>query len=355
LTVIAKVHRGLQGAHSKAKIVEFFKEHLSSFYQWIEFLVAKRALLGTCASFIGMIASTDPGLLREIMASPRAFELAVSVWSSEDESGRYPVLSKYGDCPILDVVMGFRRHEVGRVTFRAYLDEVRGRVENMATIVRVRSQQLIQRFNEKEFRWDFALQHLLELLNLSRALLVGHGGWVAVCGTEDLLRLFTAGVGAFSAGKESADCWKLVLKALSNIHKLTFEAPLGTYPALLKVVAMIRGGVLRLLITCALRFPNNTAEFNTTSLIIRNLTAYAFYHEVLRVLEPAAFEIVTMMEALNRTPDCERLRLIVTTAVGHATEIHTDLRDTPRRFCDGLSVCCLFHLQSSSLTHDRSD
>ncbi|RXW12396.1 hypothetical protein EST38_g13459 [Candolleomyces aberdarensis] len=337
-TVITRVHRGLCAGHpSKPRIAQYFRENLASFYQWIEFLVSKRILLGTSASLIGMIASTDSQLLLNIMASPRALELAVSVWSSEDNSGRHPVLSKYRHCPILDVVMGFRRHEVGKTMFKAYLDEEPGRVGNMAKIVRVRTQQLVQRFNEKELQWDFALEHLLQLLNLSWGLLGGHKGWVAVCGTEDLLKLFTASLGVFSAGEESLDCWRLVLKALFRIHELTFEPSLGTYPALLKVAAITKGGVLRLLIECALRFVSNTEKFDTTSLIIRRLTAYAFYHEVSQALTPATLDLADRMENLGRTDEGEKLRLIITTGVKHAASIHDDLRDAPRRFCDGLS------------------
>ncbi|RXW12822.1 hypothetical protein EST38_g13029 [Candolleomyces aberdarensis] len=325
-TVITAVCHGVMNGHpSKPKMTRFLKENLGSVYQWIEFLVAKRILFGTSASLIAMIASMDNQLLLDIMSSSRAFELTVSIWSREDDSGQYPVLSKHDACPLLGLMMGFLRHEVGRSTFLVYLDEAPPRFENMAKTLRARVQQLVVRFGKKEFRWNFALEHLLNLLSLTRDLLRGHRDWVVICGNEDLLNVVTTS-----------------LKALGWVCKLTFEPLLGTYPALLKVAAITKGGALRLLIECALRFESTTDEYNTTSLFIRNISAYAFYHEVRPALMQATSDLMGRMERLKRTADGERLWQIVVTPVGHATSIHDDLIfNGPRRFCDALNhVSC---------------
>jgi hypothetical protein len=319
-------------------MARFFGENLDSFYQWIEFLVAKRILLGTCASLIAQMAFIDDQL---ITSSLRAFEVCIAVWTCEDDSGRYAVISKYGEtCPILELIMAFLQHRVGRATFCAFLDVAPGRVENIAKTIRARVQQLVERFGEKDVQCIFGLKHLLALLDLTRAIPRGHRDWVVVCGTEDLLNVVTASLGAFSAAEESLDCWKLVLKALGRIHDLTFKPSLGTYPAFLKVAAIARGGALPLLIECALRFTSLADEYRNTSLIIQKLLAYAFYHEVSPTLLPETFDLTLRMEDLKKTPgpDGKKLWRLITTPLSHATGIHSCLSLSPRQFCDALNV-----------------
>jgi hypothetical protein len=338
--IITQVHRGLKDGHpSKPRLAQFLRDHLEIFYRWIEFLCAKRILLGTASSLIGVIALTDDQLLLELMGSSRAFELALSIWKTEDDSGRHPVLSAYKHYPILYVVMGFNRNKVGKTMFKAYLVEAPRRIDNIANTIRARAQQLVQRFNRREFGWDFALQHLLMLMNLSRALLVRPRGWTVVCGEEDLLNVFTTSLRSISAGNESTECWKLLSAGLFEIYGLTFAPGLGTYPALLKVVSITKGGILPLLISCAERFPSDTEEFAIATAVIKSLAAYAFYHEVSKTLTPMTFAFKNELRRLTGKPQTKKLGLIITTAVSHASTIHDDLSITPRQFCDAADVC----------------
>ncbi|KAJ2911302.1 hypothetical protein MD484_g9112, partial [Candolleomyces efflorescens] len=183
-------------------------------------------------------------------------------------------------------------------------------------------------------------------MNLARALLVKRRGWRVVCGKEDLLNVFTASLRSISAGNESMECWKLVSTGLFKIYGLTFEPGLGTYPALLKVVAVTKGGILTLLISCTTWFLTNTEEFAIATIVIKCIAAYAFYHETSKVFTPMALAIENNLRQLTGNPKSEKLGLIITTAVSHASAIHDDLSSIPQKFCDSVNVRSLLSLQS---------
>ncbi|KAJ2912297.1 hypothetical protein MD484_g8117, partial [Candolleomyces efflorescens] len=199
-------------------------------------MCAKRVLLGTASSLIGVIALTDEGLLLKVMGSSRALELSLAIWRAKDDSGRYPVISGYTHCPILNVVMGWLSEE----------------------------------------------------------------------------------------------------RSLFKIYGLTFEPGLGTYPTLLKVAAVTKGGILTLLISWATRFPTDTEEFAITTIVIKCIAAYTSYHKTSKVFTPMALALKNDLRRLTGNPESEKLGLIITTAMSHASTIHNDLSSIPQKFCDSV-------------------
>ncbi|RXW11392.1 hypothetical protein EST38_g14463, partial [Candolleomyces aberdarensis] len=328
---------------SKPHAVSFLDENLNTLLQWVRFFVFKGEHVDTSAALFKMLISKDDPLRHRITSSRKVTDLFLSLWTRKDNDRRYFVIFKYELCPLLDLLNGFLKNDVGKSHIFALLDEPRS-IGTVAKTVCGQIQQLTRRHLQGECSWKFTILHFLKLLRLTSQLLRTHRDWSAFFGSRDLLRILMKDLWLISKRKNSPDSWRMVFNVLRYISEFTLDAPLGTYPALLKVKAVVEGGMIHMLTDCILHIPDTSRDNLTAVLILQHLAAYSIYHEV-SSLVPIVTELVKTMKCAEpaghgtQMSKRDEIILIISCAVAQTTAVHRGIDFGPRQLCDGLNVC----------------
>ncbi|KAJ2914763.1 hypothetical protein MD484_g5659, partial [Candolleomyces efflorescens] len=228
-----------------------------------------------------MFVSLDDVLHDHIMSSHSVIKLFLQLWTRRGHDGAtYFVTFQQELCCILDLLNGFLKDDLGRSTLFETLDRNPDMIGIIAQTLRVRIQQLVHHYSSERCTWKFAIFHLRELLIFISKLLRTHRTWLAFFKSGELLRAIPETLWSITTGKTSADRWKSVVQILQQVSELTLDAPLGTYPALLKIIPLVKGGVMLLLAKSVNYIPAQSREHSFAFLMFQHLAAYSIYHEV---------------------------------------------------------------------------
>jgi hypothetical protein len=344
--VITAVCEGLRDGHPlQPRAAAFLKENLDTFFPWIEFFVSKAEYLHTSTGVVMMFVLMDDNLRDHLMGSHHVIKLFLELWTRRDvDRGTYFVTFQQELCCLLDLLNGFLKDDIGRSTFFETLDRDPGTIDIVAKTIHVRIQQLAHHYSSGQCTWKFAIFHLQELLIFTSKLLRTHRTWLAFFRSGDLLRAIPRTLWSITEGKTSQDHWKLVVRVLRQVSELTLDAPLGTYPALLKVIPFVEGGVMFLLAECVNYIPNTSRDHLFAFLMFQHIAAYSIYHEVSPILElmvgalcrtlPTPNGLFNPCEMSSRTNSI----FVVSCAVSQALSVHRDRAATQMRVCDAVSV-----------------